>query len=94
MTRPVHKVLITNRGEIAVRIIRACQDYGVQSVAVYVRPDADALHVKMADEAWALEGETSTDTYLNIDALLRALQELSRSCVVPLPLSANQPPGP
>lgn len=70
MTRPVHKVLITNRGEIAVRIIRACQDYGVQSVAVYARPDADALHVKMADEAWALEGNTSTDTYLNIDALL------------------------
>jgi len=70
VTHTAHKVLIANRGEIAVRIIRACQDYGVQSVAVYARPDAEALHVKMADEAWALEGESSTDTYLNIDALL------------------------
>ncbi len=70
MTSTAHKVLIANRGEIAVRIIRACQDYGVKSVAVYARPDAEALHVNMADEAWALNGDTSTDTYLNIDALL------------------------
>jgi len=70
VTSTTHKVLIANRGEIAVRIIRACQDYGVQSVAVYASPDADALYVKLADEAWTLHGETSTDTYLNIDALL------------------------
>lgn len=64
------KVLIANRGEIAVRIIRACKDYGVQSVAIYANADANALHAKMADEAWGLDGDRPADSYLNIDKII------------------------
>ena len=64
------KILIANRGEIAVRIIRACKDYGVQSVAIYADPDADALFVRMADEAYALPGTKPAETYLNMEAIL------------------------
>lgn len=64
------KVLIANRGEIAVRIIRACRDYGLQSVAVYADPDAEAPFVAMADEAYALEGARPAETYLNIEKLI------------------------
>jgi acetyl-CoA/propionyl-CoA carboxylase biotin carboxyl carrier protein len=64
------KVLIANRGEIAVRIARACADYGVKSVAVYANADLNALHARMADEAYGLDGDRPADTYLNIEKLL------------------------
>jgi acetyl-CoA/propionyl-CoA carboxylase biotin carboxyl carrier protein len=64
------KVLIANRGEIAVRIARACADYGVASVAVYANPDLNALHARMADEAYGLDGDRPFETYLNNEKLL------------------------
>ena len=78
-----HKLLIANRGEIAVRIIQACQDMEIGSVAIYADDDIGSLHVKLADEAWALSGQTAQQTYLDINKILDIAHKAQATMIHP-----------
>ena len=77
------RVLIANRGEIAVRVIRACKDHGLECVAVYSEEDRNAIHSQMADTAYSLHGTTATETYLNIEKLIEVAKQSGADAVHP-----------
>ena len=77
------RVLIANRGEIAVRVIRACKDHGIESVAIYSEEDRSALHAKAADYAFSLNGVSAKDTYLNIEKIIALAKKSGADAVHP-----------
>ena len=77
------KILIANRGEIAVRIIRACKDMGIQTVAVYSEADRDALHVSLADESYCIGGAQVGESYLNMSAILTVAEATKSEAIHP-----------
>ena len=81
--RPIERVFIANRGEIALRIIRACHDLGLEAVAVYTKPDANADFVRLADDAWALDGAGPAETYLSIEKMIDAAQRAGADAIHP-----------
>ncbi|MGZ6503158.1 MAG: biotin carboxylase N-terminal domain-containing protein, partial [Tumebacillaceae bacterium] len=78
-----HKVLIANRGEIAVRVIRACRELGIPTVAIYSEADRESLHVKLADEAYCVGPTLSRDSYLNIKNILSLATSIGVDAIHP-----------
>src|SRR5690625_7198058 len=83
-SRPLSTVLIANRGEIAVRVARACRDAGLRSVAVYADPDRDALRTLIADDAYSLGGSTAASSYLVVDKILDIAHRAAADAIRPV----------